>query len=506
MRFRKYAIALIAAVILLAAAFIYFDARLLDQIEQTSKEQGVPQTQGQSGSDATDVAVGTDQGANVIENGGQGTSADNDAEHLKASENVDVDYNTAEYDIEVKLCENIEKKTFIRLQYYLNGISTVCELDEEQIPELTEIFENREKEEAAGSISKTGNGQPYMLEQVLLNPVQGQLYLLVNGAAMDRYCQASFYMVDLYDQSVKKLFSYPALYGKMSFSRNFSLLAYSFEDPPIMSMYQEDTLVEVFDCIRGEFIIRGSRNTDQLLLGSNSAAGYIYDYTFNSWKSEDVIKLKQSVRLKDSTDAEPIVSEVLYDIKKNLLMNTDGSKFNIADSVDEQEAGTKLEGADADNKAGSNNTGDDSGKAGSQQTSDGTGDSSSNDSEPVKQLKRFYACLASESDYDKAMKLLDEGFTLKLSMLKQFGVEEIHKSDIDSQYNEDNVSMYAELLKAAKFEKLTGEEISDDDVATINYFQILGLSEDSELSQPMTAKLEKKGKVWIIKSIEDGIK
>jgi hypothetical protein len=133
MRFRKSAIILIAAVILMAAVLIFFDARLLEKIKQTSQTQDGPQPEEQ-----TVIDGGTDTSGNAgpdeapSENDA-GTDDEASADELAASENVRVEYNSPEYDIEVTLCENTEKKTFLRLKYYTDGISTVHELYEEQI-------------------------------------------------------------------------------------------------------------------------------------------------------------------------------------------------------------------------------------------------------------------------------------------------------------------------------------------------------------------------------------
>lgn len=506
MKFRKSAIVLIAAVLLLAAAFIYFDTRLLNKMSQTSHTQDGSQTKGQTGLNGNGEAAGSEGRDSALpENTADGSDQDTSEEELTASENVIVDFNTPEYDIEVTLCENTDKKTFLRLKYYIDGVSSVNDLDEEQIPELANIFENREKESAnAGGMQSAT--PPYAIGQTLLNPVYGQLYILINGAPLDVYTQSSFYVIDLYDISVKKLFSYPAKYGKMSFSSDFALLAYDFEDPPLMSMYQEDSLFEVYSCNREEFLVRGSRRPDQSLIGPDSDPGYIYDYTFKGWKASDTVKLIRASRPKGAADAEPILAEVIYDVSNDKMFNTDGSEISIIDGGQGNAPNAGADKSGGTDGNGAKAGGKDAGTVGEQgqKPGDGTADAEGSESEPVKQLKSFYSYLGSASDYDKAMKLIDDEFILRLGMLKQFGIDEIHKSDIDAQYNQNNVSMYAELLKAAKFERLVSADISGNGVAQIKYYQILGLAADSQVSQLMSARLEKKDKVWIIKLIEDG--
>ncbi len=489
MRFRKSAIIIIAAVMLLAAAFIYFDARLLERLRQTSQTQDGSQQEELSaveGSDADSDSTGQDGAADE-----QNISD----EELAAFENVKVDFNTPEYDIEAVLCENAGKKTFLRLRYYMDGVSSMHDIYEEQIPELKSIFENRAVE-AAGGGKEQGDpdaaaaAAPYTVNQALLNPVRGQLYILINGAPLDGYTQSALYIIDLYDVSIKKLFSYPAKYGKMSFNSDFALLAYSFEDPPLMSTYQEDSLIEVYSCTGDEFLVRGSRRADQSLIGPDGDPGHIYDYTFRGWAAADTVKLTRvATPIKDS-GAGPVISEVIYNVMTGHMLNADGSEIKTVNDGDERNGSEN--GTEAGDKPG--------------QKPEGGTDPEEISGDPVEQLKAFYSYLGSKNDYGKAMQQLDDKFVLRLGLLKQFGIDEIHKSDIDAGYNEDNVSMYAELLKAAKFERLVTAEISDDGSAVVKYYQVLGLTADSQMSQLMSARLEKKDKVWIIKLIEDGIK
>jgi hypothetical protein len=523
MRFRKTSIILTAAAVLLAAIFIYFDARLLDRIKQTSQTQEGTQPDIQTGNEDTDGNSQEDAA-----DGADGETADGE---LVASEDVSVEYNSPEYDIELKLCENSDGKTFLRLRYYMDGISSVHDLYEEQIPELADIFEDRKTTAQRGG--ETGNadtaadavrGQdmkpasaPYTIGRALLNPVHGQMYILINGAPLDEYTQSSFYVISLYDISIKKLFSYPAIYGKMSFSSDYALLAYDFEDPPLMSTYQEDSLFEVISCAGEEYLVRGSRRQDQSLIGPDSDPGYIYDYIFNGWKDTGTAKLIRVSRPKGDAGAGPTASEVLYDVIANKMYNTDGSEITTAGAGQEndQDDGRDTAGGAAgngeENAAGAGDR--DNAESGGENTAggktgqkDGGGPGKAEESEPVKQLRSFYSYLGSVETYDKAMKLLDDDFVLRLAMFKQFGIEEIRKSDIDAGYNQDNVAMYSQLLMAAKFERVTDVGISDDGTAVVRYYHTLELSADSRVSQMMSARLVKKNKVWTIKSIEEGIK
>jgi len=292
--------------------------------------------------------------------------------------------------------------------------------------------------------------------------------------------------VDLNDMSVKKLFSYPAKYGKMYFSRDFSKLAYSFLDPPKTNMYQEDSVVEVFDCVNSEFLIRGSRKADNSVIGKNSAPDYIYDYTFEGWQSPGVIKLAQIARPSGNTGSEPVRSEVLYDIEADLLLNLDGTEISPAGTVGDDGGSAEENGPD---DAGGTDTDD---------------VSQPDRNEPVEQLKLFYRYLGSDADYPKAMLMLADDFVLRMGLLTQFGVNEIHKSDIDA--NQESAAMYAELLRAARFGSLVGVSIPDGDTAEISYIHTIGLTEDSQFSQEMKATMKKQGANWVITLIEDGSK
>lgn len=490
---RKHAVLIVVVVSLLAAGLIYFDAKLINRAQQTAQGPQNSQTAGiETGStvNRTAGAVAGNSLENTSSSSSQTAPEDMQSETLLNNETITVGYNTPEYELELKLCENTDRKTFIRLQYYLNGAGTINELDEGELPELAGIFENREKEQ--------GNKEAFKIGQALLNPVRSQLYLLIQGAPLGAYTQTSFYMVELNDMSVKKLFSYPGLYGKMAFNKDFSLLAYSFGDPPHLSNLQEDNLVEVFNCTSGEYVIKDSRDQSGNILGKNSSPDYLYDYEFEAWQSVNVLRLRQAVRPKKDVDSGLTQTGVLYDIKNNLLLNLDGSELKTTAAGGD----TKASAASGTGGAGGSdlNVSGDKTETGSAINTDADVQEKVADSEPVKVLKSFYLYLTSESDYPKAMQLLDSSFKLRLDMLKQFGVNELSKSDIDA----DSASVYRELLKAAKFDTIA-KEVTKDGISTVTYYQIFGLSADSQIRQPMSAQLKKSDNVWKIILIEDGV-
>lgn len=514
MKPRKSLIVLIISVLMLAAAIIYFDTKLLDHVKQTSQqEDNGDKAAANDGTQVTETKEPMEEDTEGREEDVESDVPGSEDGEVRviASESVPVSYNTPEYDIEVELCENNDMKTYIRLKYYKDGAGAENELDEEQIPELAGIFENRgdvgpesdaQQNGAAEQEAVPPENRPYSIGQALLNPVHGQLYLMVNGAQLDQYINSSFYMVDLSDVSVKKLFSYPAKYGKMYFNRDFSMLAYSFLDPPHMSIYKEESIVEVYDCVNSGFLIRGSRRTDGSTIGTNSAPGYIYDYIFEGWQSSSVIRMTRYARPADDSAAGPVQSAVFYDIAADLFLGPDGTVLP-AEIIDEYSGVEESGSGDVD---GSFEIGPGAGSGENGNTPDGgtqtAEEGQSRESDPVEQLRLFYRYLGSDEDYPKAMRMLDDDFILRMSLLTQFGVSEIRKEDILAE--QDNAAMYAELLRGAKFSSLTNIEMPDGDTAVITYLHMIWLTEDSQFSQLMTAKMKKQGSGWVITMLEDG--
>lgn len=485
----KLAVLVAVVVLLFAAGLVYYDTRLI-RAEQTAQAQNT-QTAGMG--NLINQTEGVETGSstqNTVPESSLITLEELGSKTLTKTEAVTVNGNSPEFEMELKLCENTDKKTFIRLQFYLNGAGVDQELDEGELPELAGIFENREKE--------TGNTEAFKIAQALLNPVYSQLYLLIQGAPLGAYTQTSLYLIELNGMSVKKLFSYPGLYGKMVLNKDFRLLAYHFGDPPHLSNFQEDNLVEVFDCTSGEYVIKGNRDKSGNVLGKNSSPDYLYDYEFESWQSVNVLKLRQAMRPKNDVDSGLVQIEVLFDIQKNLLLHLDGNeqKFIVADGATaaSDATGTAGTGGSAASVAGDKTTTDTAINA------DANNQGKMADSEPVNVLKSFYSYLASEKDYTLAMQLLDSNFRLRLGILEQFGAKEIVKSDIDA----DNASIYSNLLKAAKLDTIT-KYVQKEDISTITYYQILGLNAETQIKQPMLAQLKKFGKTWKIILIEDGI-
>ena len=489
-----------AAILLIVMSLQYFE-RLSDK-KQQSGQASIENVQTNHTGTANSFSSDADtEYSNTEDND---TSDDQTAveaiqqEAFILNEKIEVENNTPEYELEMRMCEDRENRTFIRLQYYLNGVSTVNELEKGELSELSGTFETQAKTDSTADVFRIG--------QALLNPVHSQLYILIQGVTFNAYTQTSLYLVELGDMSVEKLFSYPGIYGKMTFNKDFSKLAYSFGDPPYLSNFQEDNLLEVFDCKNGEYIVKANRDKQGNIIGTNSNPAYLYDYEFTAWQSVHVLKLKQALRLKSDLDSGLMQNEVLYDIEQNLLLNTDGSEQEIkaasasnstaaAGTTESEASGTE---GNSNNSSSSDATGD---KTGTGSTGHPATDAEVQDSEPLKVLKSFYTYLRSEQDYAKGMELLHNDFKLRLSMLKQFGADEITKNDINSE----DASLYSELLKTAKFDTIE-KEVTGNDISTVTYYQILGLSTESQIRQLMSAQLKKSEKVWKIILIEDGIK
>ncbi len=535
---KALAVIVILTVLLLAALFVYYDHKLVDNFVQTAEEQQTPEASN-TGVDGTAIggtavadAAGADAAGenSTVSQAGDGANTAGQPpapEPVLNAEKVDVRYNSPEYDLKLDLSESPDKKTFIRMKYYLDGSERINELAEDSLPELAGLFEKR-KENA-------GTEGGYKISQALLNPVFGQLYILINDVPPGEYMQSSFYMIDLKDLSVKKLFYYPGKYGEMEFNKDFSLLAYSFGDPPVLSVHQEDNLVEVFDCKNTEYAVKGNLFLpEQHIIGTNSSKDVLYDFWFEGWNTQKVLKLKMGMRPLNAPDTEPVLKEVLYDISRNLLLDMNGGelKHEVPDNSAASSISTEESDEGSDNepeKSSMTGNGTNAGQTGSKTTTDRTdgkttagsqtGDGTTGnpgkvgsdsavkptDSEPLKVLKNFYINLNSADTYTKAMDMLDDGFVLKLGMLEQFGVTAINKKDISSEYNEDNINLYSELLKAANFDTIAKENTKGS-LSTIAYYQVMSLGEASHERQYLSAQLRLADGKWKITLIEDGVK
>ena len=370
-------------------------------------------------------------------------------EPLKTEE-IKILNNSPEYELKMTLTEDSEKKTGLRLEYYYEGTGMVNTLDGKVLPEIEGIFEKRAE--------NASESNTYMIEKAYLNTKLAKVYFVINGNGSNSMLQSDMYVISLSDAKTKKVFSNRGKYGGMTFSKDFRYLGYSYNDPPQSSVLQESSLLEIIDCNADDFVIKNSRTKDGKI-GSNMKPGMVYDYTFAAWYSNNAVKLKQ----KPVLDEKAAEAEVLYDISRNLLLDKNGSVIGIEKKTDAGESGKPPA-----------------------------------ESAAVKVLKDFYTCLGSENDYQKAMELLDETFSIKLEIFKQFGISELTKSDISTE----DASFYSDMLKAASLDAIISED-SKDGTAKIYYYQIMELSTENQARQPMSAQIKKTENGWKITLLQD---
>lgn len=267
------------------------------------------------------------------------------------------------------------------------------------------------------------------------------------------------YVISLSDASTKKVFSRRGKFGDMSFSKDFKYLGYSYNDPRESSVLQEASLLEIIDCGSDDFVVKNTRTREDKKIASNMKPETVYDYTFVAWYSNNTVKVKQ----KPVLDEKAAETDVLYDISRDLLLNLDGTVISNEKNENAEETEKKPVESDAD-----------------------------------RVLKSFYTCLGSENDYSKAMELLDESFKIKLQIFKQFGISELTKSDISAE----DASFYSEMLRAASFDIIVSED-SKDGTVEIYYYQVMKLSADNQVRQPMSAQIKKTGSGWKITLLQD---
>jgi hypothetical protein len=438
------------AALLVIAAVTYFTFNKAGintgtvQAEQSSTEDTQAAVQ-------EDAAVQTAASDAPIE-----TAVQSEVLSILKSEDIEVKLNSPEYDLKVSLYEDSSKQTFLKLEYYIEGVGTVNEIDSAGIPEIKDIFEKR---------SKSPESNAYKIMYAYLNTKFSKLYLFINNNVLEDIVQTSIYTVNLQDSPVKRLLSTQGKFTVPAFNKDLSLLAYSYFDSPLSSVFQEKILFEVIDCKTDDFVIKGSRDKAGSRIGNDRDSNSVYDYSFISWKSNNSALLKQGVWSKsDAATITDTQTDVLFDIAKNRFFNTDGSEIKPDDSNMVKPGSTKAPA----------------------------------ESEALKVLKSFYAYLSSENDYSKAMELLDPDFKLQLELLKQFGTDYIIKSDIDV----GEASIYGDILKAAKLDSIIKEE-QKDGIYTIYYNQILAMNADSQIQQAMTAQIKKRNGSWKITLIKD---
>jgi hypothetical protein len=277
---KRIILAAVAVVLLAAAVFTYIS--LSDNNTAVDKNQ-VLQQESTTAVDQT-AAAGTMETAGT-ETAEQTAGIATAGVEVTRSEDIEVRYDSPEYDLKATLCEDSNKRTFVKLEYYLDGAGTTMEAESDKLPELDGIFEKREQAGTASGVFK--------VKYAYLNPGLSKAYLQIAGSTNTCFEETTLYSFNLKDFSIKKLFSNIGKYSDMKFNKDFSLLGYSFEDPPYMSVFQENSLFEILDCKSDEFKVKGSRTASGKIAGSDRDPAFVYDYTFASWQSNTVARLKQ---------------------------------------------------------------------------------------------------------------------------------------------------------------------------------------------------------------------
>lgn len=403
---------------------------------------------------------------------GDSTSSSN---NVVVSEEIPVVNNTPEYGLKASLCSSEGGIEFIRLEFYSDGEGVSREVTEEQIPEIDGIFEKR-----------TGLEDEYEIDAIYLNIIHSKVYFLVKGRNNSGFTEAALYSLDLKENPPEKLYSAAGKFTGLFLSKNNEYLGFSFCDNPAVSAFQENSLLQIIRCKSDDFIVKNSRTPEDTLLGGIKDSKHIYDYEMLSWHSDGIARLRETVRPKkdlqgnDTGEGEGIPEIILYNVEKNVFLNNDGT-IRIKGEGGPESGGQETQASGKEPGPGGQETGD--GKQGAEA-----------ESEPVKTLKRFYACLASENDYAKALDFLSDDFTLELGILKQFGVDRLGKKDIDIE----EASVFSGILRQARLESILAEETKEGD-STIYAYQTLGINgSEASLRIPVIVRLKKAGNEWKI--------
>ncbi|HHW47463.1 MAG TPA: hypothetical protein GXX14_02465 [Clostridiaceae bacterium] len=261
-------------------------------------------------------------------------------------------------------------------------------------------------------------------------------------------------------------------------------MGFSYYDHPSAGALEENSLLQVINCETDDFIVKGSRNAEGALIGGNTDNKSLYDYVFIAWHSDTTAKLGVTVNPKtapSSGSGAGKQEEVLYDVTKNIFVNSEGNPVNIADI-------TSGKGSDGEGQEGKK-----PGETGNVKQ----------ETDTVKVLKEFYTYLLSENDYGKAMDLLDDTFKLRIAALSQLGITELAKSDISMEEATGYAGLYAGILKLTSIEKIVGE-VKENEIVKIYYLQNFAMDKDNKIIQPLVAHLKKVDGLWKIIMIEDG--
>lgn len=480
---KRSIIAVFVPVLLLflaAAAFVLFDRpdTAKDDLLQAGREGDALQSGSlgeQTGNREEQAASSQEPGKNRVPDDSAAEGDSISSNNAVVSEEIPVVNNTPEYGLKASLCSSESGIEFIRLEFYSDGEGVSREVNEEQIPEIDGIFEKR-----------TGLEDEYEIDAIYLNIIHSKVYFLVKGRNNSGFTEAALYSLDLKGNPPEKLYSAAGKYTELFLSKNNEYLGFSFYDNPAGSMFQENSLLQVIRCKSDDFIVKNSRTQNDALLGGIKDTKHIYDYEMLSWHSDGIARLRETVQRKkglqgnDTGESEGVPEVILYNVEKDAFLNNDGTIRTTGEDGSES-GGKETQVSIQESGPGGQETGDS--KLGTEE-----------ESEPVKTLKRFYACLASENDYARALDFLSDDFTLELGILKQFGVDRLRKKDIDIE----EASVFSGILKQARLEGILAEETKEND-STIYAYQTLGISgSEASLRIPIIFRLVKANNEWKI--------
>lgn len=391
---------------------------------------------------------------------------------IVVTENVEVSGNTAEFDLEAKLYEDSGRNTYLRLEYYLDGISTVKELDSNTVKELEGIFENRNQ------VSPAGSG--YRVKEVYLNPNHVKAYIQIEQGSSLSGTDTSIYSYDLRSEKINLLYSGNGTFTELFFSPDKKHLSFSFYDNPSTGAFKENSLLSVLNCETDGFLVKDNRDKAGNVIGGRDNS-YYYDYKFLSWDTNSIIKLSEACLSQNAQSPRTDALEgktVLYDILENKFIGEDNEENEVSEVTSDTK--TNEDPAAGDNETENKNTSE-----------------SADDADKV--LKVFYNNLKDLSLYGKGMELLTDDFILELAILKQFGVQQLGKKDIDIE----QANIYKDILMSASLDSIIGSEVSED-ICTVFYYQSFELGSGEPVKMPMEAKLTKTADGWRISMIRDG--
>ncbi len=383
--------------------------------------------------------------------------------HVVRSEEIAVANNLLEYDLKASIYMDSVNKSFLKLEYYLDGESRVKELDEESIPEIRDIFING----TGGQLQNPGD----RILKVILNSRLSKCYIIVPGKVVNDAADISVYSYNLKEGTAKKIFENHAIkLSDVVITKDSRYLAFSYlkEDSP------DKAYLMVYICDGDVILVNGNIDPSGNPIAKNIEKGYRHYYDLSSWYTNTSLLLKETL-YKDGNGStgsvDAIKREVVYDIEENLMTNADGSLIN-PQGTDKSKTATEVT---------------DKAEAPAEQKS--------TESEALKALRRFYGFLSSEQ-YDKAYDMLDDRF--RINAFKLLGADELSKKDIDVE----SFSVYGSIFRTVRIEKITGEK-SDGGSTVIYFYQLFSMNEGDNIRQPLAALMKNTEKGWKVAELND---